>query len=423
VGRNSFNFLRNRMTAPTALEQYFIELINAERAKAGAQPLAFNIDLDESAELHSQWMLAADTFSHTGSGGSTPTARMQAAGYTLSGSWATGENIAWASTRGAAGYQDEVELLHTNLMNSSGHRANILNANFREIGVGLEVGEFQGWNAAMVTENFARSGTVLRATGVAFDDLDGDRFYDPGEGLGGLTVTATNGAGQAFATQTTAAGGYNLDLAPGGYTLTFSGGGYAASSRTITVGTTNVKADLVDPVGGGSAPPPAPTPQPIAGTSGADSLVGTSGADTLQGMAGADRLNGGAGNDALDAGSSNDTLIGGVGADTLVGAGGFDAFVFDNLGSGVDRITDFSAYYDTIHLENAVFTALTTTGRLASGAYWEGAGAHDASDRIIYNPSSGALIYDPDGTGAAAGQQVAQLQTGLHLTNADFLVI
>ena len=59
------------MAQPSAEEQYLLELINAERKKVGAQPLAFDSDLNEAAELHSEWMLAADTFSHTGSGGSS----------------------------------------------------------------------------------------------------------------------------------------------------------------------------------------------------------------------------------------------------------------------------------------------------------------------------------------------------------------
>ena len=87
------------MPKHSANEQYLLELINAERAKTGAQPLAFDNDLSEAAEGHSKWMLAADVFSHTGSGGSSSTQRMKAAGYVLQGSWATGENIAWATTR------------------------------------------------------------------------------------------------------------------------------------------------------------------------------------------------------------------------------------------------------------------------------------------------------------------------------------
>lgn len=235
------------MPQHSANEQYLLELINAERAKVGAQPLAFDNDLSESAEAHDQWMLATDTFSHTGSGGSSPTTRMKAAGYTLSGSWATAENIAWATTRAPTGYADEVKLLHTNLMNSSGHRTNILNPNFREVGLGFEVGDYKGRQSAFVTENFGKTGSDLFLTGVAFDDMDGDRFYDPGEGMGAITVTAKNAAGQTFKTTTSAAGGYDLALKAGTYTITFSGANIATTTKTATIGTKNVKVDLVDP--------------------------------------------------------------------------------------------------------------------------------------------------------------------------------
>ena len=57
------------MPQPTALEQFMLELVNAERKKAGAQPLAFDSDLNQSADGHNAWMIAEDTFSHTGSGG------------------------------------------------------------------------------------------------------------------------------------------------------------------------------------------------------------------------------------------------------------------------------------------------------------------------------------------------------------------
>ena len=236
------------MPQHSANEQYLLELINAERAKAGVQPLAFDNDLSEAAEGHSKWMLAADVFSHTGSGGSTATARMKAAGYTLQGSWATGENIAWATTRTPTGYQDELKLLHTNLMNSSGHRANLLNPNFREVGLGFEVGDYRGRSSAMLTEDFGKTGTDLFLTGVAFDDRDNDRSYDLGEGLGGITVTAKNASGQLFKTTTSAAGGYDLVLKPGTYTVTFSGADVATSTQTATIGSKNVKKDLIDPV-------------------------------------------------------------------------------------------------------------------------------------------------------------------------------
>jgi hypothetical protein len=235
------------MPQHSANEQYLLELINAERAKAGAQPLAFDNDLSEAAEGHDQWMLATDIFSHTGAGGSSPTTRMKSAGYTLTGSWATGENIAWATTRAPTGYVDEVKLLHTNLMNSSGHRANILNPDFREVGLGFEVGDYKGRSSAFVTEDFGKTGSDLFLTGVAFDDKDGDHFYDPGEGLGAITVTAKNASGQTFKTTTSAAGGYDLALKAGAYTVTYSGANIATSTQTATIGTKDVKRDLIDP--------------------------------------------------------------------------------------------------------------------------------------------------------------------------------
>ena len=318
------------MYEPSALEQYQLELLNIERAQAGAQPLAFDLNLSASAEGHSLWMIATDTFSHAGAGGSTPTDRMVAAGYLLTGSWSTGENIAWASLRGAPGYDDEVALLHANLMNSPGHKANILNDTFRQVGLGFEVGEFQGWQGAFITQNFGKTGSAVFVTGVAFDDLDGDRAYDPGEGLGGLAVTAT-GAGGTYRGVTYASGGYQIALPDGGYTLTFSGA-FGAASQAITVAGRNVKADLIDPVAG-ARQTPAPAPAPTA-TAGADLLHGSAGADTIAGAAGNDTIDGGSGgsnylrgedgNDQLTGGAGFDDINGNLGDDTASGGEGED---------------------------------------------------------------------------------------------------
>jgi Ca2+-binding RTX toxin-like protein len=409
------------MYEPSAEEQYLLELMNAERAKTGAQPLAFDFDLDEAAELHSKWMIATDTFSHTGVNGSSPTQRIQSAGYNLTGSWSTGENIAWASLRGPTGVKDEVELLHTNLMNSAGHRANILNGSFREVGLGFEVGEYQGWQGAFVTQNFAKVGAAVALTGVAFSDKDGDRFYDPGEGLGGVKVTAIGAGGATYAATTYSSGGYDLTLAAGTYKVTFAG---SAKTYDVTIGSQNVKLDALDASAGGGTPAPTPAPTPVVGDAGANTLTGGTGADTIQGQGGNDKLYGLAGADRLEGGTGNDTVAGGAGADTLSGGSGYDTFVFDAATStGRDQVLDFSTAYDTIQLENGVFTALTTTGRLASAAFWKGAAAHDASDRVLYDPTSGVVSYDPDGTGAAAAQQIVKLAGGLNVTAADFVVV
>ena len=416
------------MSQANAYEQYMLELVNAERAKAGAQPLAFDSNLNTAAENHSSWMISTDTFSHTGSGGSNPGARMTAAGYSFSGSWSWGENIAWASTRSPAGLQDEVLLLHTNLMNSAGHRANILNDSYREIGVGFEVGQYGSYEGAFVTQDFASTATTPFLTGVTFDDLDGDKFYDPGEGLGNFTISArNNSSGVTTMTTSAPAGGYDLNLSAGTYTVTFSGTGFATTTQLATIGTKNVKLDLMDPVasgGSGGTTPPPPTNQPtLSGTAGADSLTGSTGIDYIVGLGGNDVLVGLGGNDKLEGGSGNDKLYGKEGVDVLTGGTGRDIFVFDTaLSSGVDTITDFLAVDDTINLENAFFTGLST-GSLSSSAFYIGAAAHNSSDRVIYDKASGALFFDADGTGSTAALQFAQLTAGTAVTRADFSII
>jgi serralysin len=351
------------MSQATSYEQLMLELVNRERTKAGVQPLAFNDALNESSDAHSNWMIAADVFDHTGVSGSSPHQRMANAGYSFTGSYASGENIAWASLREPGGLQDEVELLHTNLMNSTGHRANILNGNFQEAGIGFQTGGYQTWDAAFVTQNFARSGTKAFLTGVAMGDKDGDRFYDIGEGLGGLTVSAVSASGATTTTTTGSAGGYNLALAAGTYTVTFSGGSYAPISKQVTIGSANVKLDLIDPTIGSttalsSAINGTAAGETLKGTSAAntvkglggnDKLYGRSGNDKLYGGTGADRLFGETGNDRLYGGDGKDILTGGAGSDILSGGANADTFRFTGKW-GADKVSDFRDGIDRIDL-------------------------------------------------------------------------
>jgi hypothetical protein len=240
------------MATPTAHEQYVLELVNrarldplAEAARYGIdlnqglssgtlngtakQPLAFNPLLIDAARDHSDWIIATDTFSHTGANGSSPGDRMKAAGYTFSGSWTWGENIA---LRSGTITGSTAELLHEQLFESPGHRVNLLNGNFREAGFGLSQGPYKGYTATALTENFAKSGSSVFLVGVTFDDSDGDRFYDPGEGLGDVALSIRNvSTGAVTNASTWSSGGYQLSLAPGSYEVTFSGGGLDASVK------------------------------------------------------------------------------------------------------------------------------------------------------------------------------------------------
>ncbi len=167
------------MSTASTYEQEMLALINQERTSRGLNPLKLETRLNDSSEDHSTWMLSMDTFSHTGSGGSSATERMEGAGFDFSGNWRSGENIAWQSERGADGISDDVVQLHQSLMNSPGHRANILNPDYEYIGIGIEEGDYNGWNAVMVTQNFATTdGQVVLDTG-PMPILPADAVADP----------------------------------------------------------------------------------------------------------------------------------------------------------------------------------------------------------------------------------------------------
>ena len=95
---------------------------------------------------------------------------------------------------------------------------NILQDDFREIGTGTLSGEFKQYNALMVAENFGKTGRAVFLTGVAYDDLNNNHFYTPGEGRGGIKVEATlqGSAKPVVLSDTTgSAGGYEIAAAPG----------------------------------------------------------------------------------------------------------------------------------------------------------------------------------------------------------------
>jgi Ca2+-binding RTX toxin-like protein len=130
-------------------------------------------------------------------------------------------------------------------------------------------------------------------------------------------------------------------------------------------------------------------------------------------------------NNVLEGNGFRNDLMGLGGNDVLTGGLGADNFVFSAALNGitnVDTITDFSVVDDTIRLENAFMTALST-GQLDASAFHIGTSAADASDRIVYNSTTGALFYDADGSGAGFATRFATLDSGLQLTSADFLIV
>jgi uncharacterized protein YkwD len=138
-----------------AVREATVCLINNERIAHGERPLQLNTDLANCAQGHSESMAVDDYFSHEGPGGTTPLSRMQAAGYIDSSQigYEIGENIAWG-TLWLATPKSIVE----SWMQSPEHRANILDANYRETGIGVSphapIARAEGQPGALYTQDF-----------------------------------------------------------------------------------------------------------------------------------------------------------------------------------------------------------------------------------------------------------------------------
>jgi len=240
-------------------EQLVIEMVNRARANPTAEAARLGIDLNQGlpagtistapkqplaphqlligvAAAHSQDMIDRNFFDHVNPDGEAPGDRLDDAGYPWR-SW--GENIAIDLDPVTA--QDALFL-------SPGHRVNMLRETYREVGVGVAFRQNYGVD---MTELFAsRSGNVF-LTGVAFSDQsDGDDFFSAGEGLEGVTISATGRSrGTTYTTVTGSTGAYSLQVAADTYDLTASGGELQEPIYVsgAVVGTLNVKVDFVVP--------------------------------------------------------------------------------------------------------------------------------------------------------------------------------
>ena len=227
---------------PTALEQQMLELVNrsrlnpaqegiildavntwysvAARAQSPAfftnlraefasyptvAPLAFHPQLIQSARAHSQDMITNRYFAHVNRAGQDPSARAAAAGYSIG----VGENIAGSgASNGDEIFQSHFDLLvdynNIDLAHPYGHRYNVLDSAYSEIGIGVAGPRVGG----MITQDF---GAPARSylLGVAYQDGNANGRYDEGEGMAGVTVTPDSGNWLAV---TSASGGYAIPV-------------------------------------------------------------------------------------------------------------------------------------------------------------------------------------------------------------------
>ncbi len=129
----------NKAVPKPKLEEEMLAMVNEERTKAGLKPLVADPELTVVARVHSDDMFKRGYFAHLNPDGKDPFDRMKEFNVTFQ---TAGENLALAQT---------VRIAHTNLMNSPGHRANIMNPAFGRLGIGIMDGGFHG---LMISQEF-----------------------------------------------------------------------------------------------------------------------------------------------------------------------------------------------------------------------------------------------------------------------------
>lgn len=373
------------MSYSTPYELYFVKLVNQTRKDLGLDALKVELSLNDAADGHSAWMLAADRFSHSGRDGSTPTERIREAGLDLSNGWSTAENIAYVSITGDNGLRDEIRTLHQMLLDSPGHYANIVDADSTLIGIGLKVGTFtsggRDYKVLMATQNFADTGGDVSLQRDVFPearmprmnadltsynewraDFDGRLLGATGPGR--IEGSGRNDEFRLGGRDDDARGrdGSDWMVGRGGDdTLRGDSGddmlrGYAGQDRLLggNGGDTLIGdggADMLVGSGGNDLVLGGNGHDMIFGGSGRDSLEGNNGHDRLTGETGRDFLRGGGGNDRLVGGDHADTLVGGQGDDQLIGGSGADCFVFSD-GFGEDTVQGFQPGNDRLFFED-----------------------------------------------------------------------
>jgi hypothetical protein len=271
---------------PTDDEQLYLELLNRARANAPAEaqrlialddvyvqnalknvntnlmvqqfstnpaamPLSFNAQLINAARAHAQYQFNNGIQSHVGPGTNTLAQRLQTAGYPYF--WAT-ENVysyAQSAVHGHAAFEIDWTGDNSNggMQTPPAHRDHNHDRRFVEIGIGVINGTNKvGTNVAvgpqLVAQDFGTtSPSMTYITGVAYYDLNGNNFYDLGEGLSGVTVTVDNVDAYAI---TSSSGGYSIPVTPNqNYTVRFAAAGAPQVVNAISIATTNnVKLDL-----------------------------------------------------------------------------------------------------------------------------------------------------------------------------------
>ena len=138
---------RPGQASEAALAKSTVCLVNRQRARRGLRKLRLNARLSKAAHQHTVDMVRRNYFSHTSRSGGNIVDRLTRTGYMRGArSWTVGENLAWGS-----GTKSPPRDIVAAWMNSPGHRSNILQRRFREIGIGVVLGAPRSTRGAAAT--------------------------------------------------------------------------------------------------------------------------------------------------------------------------------------------------------------------------------------------------------------------------------
>jgi hypothetical protein len=217
---------------------------------AAQPPLAVNNSLVGSASFHAEEMASFNYFAHQSAvTGDWPNQMARDNGYNLPGFYPNDQNniesIAAGTNITTATSVLSLLLLDSGV-NPPGHRIHLLATDpffqtHREIGAGY------GFNNSATYKNYFSIQTAVSVsggqflTGVVYNDVNHNRRYDLGEGIGGVTIS--NGI---TTVQTNAAGGWSIPVSTGSYTVTVSGGVFSGTANaTVTVASNNIEIDFI----------------------------------------------------------------------------------------------------------------------------------------------------------------------------------
>jgi len=236
------------------IENQFAWYVDHGAMQRFAQPLSFQSELLLAAQLHTQDMFQNQFQGHNSSNnppspfqpGYTFTQRLATVGYSgisfAENVFSQAQSVAYGhaafdvdwgnlSTPSAPFYNPAFD--GQGMQNPAGHRRNIHNGAFKEIGIGVVNGTNGSVGPQLVTQDFGNPGSIRYITGVVYEDLNNNNFYDIGEGRPGVRIDVY---GSWYYAVSTASGAYSVPVPQDGtYAVVFSGGGYQTFTTTATI--------------------------------------------------------------------------------------------------------------------------------------------------------------------------------------------